>query len=129
MYAGSITAFYAQIEVAREQARSTKLDWVHLPWVSLLEQRERDQEDKNKKMSFPVIKLAEDDDEEAVKAANRLIGILNTTEDVIIFKVAMNRLWQLIRPAFYPGEQYNPIRLEQLLAEAAADAVAEAAKS
>lgn len=104
-YGNQIMVFYACIEVRRHDMKATKLEWVDFPWKVLLEQRER--------TPFPLVSRTCEQSLEA----NRLIEILNTTEDVLVFKIAMNTLIRLVQGEravlLYPGNAYHPDLLEE----------------
>lgn len=107
-YGGQITAFFSPIGVRRHHAQATELDPVHLPWVALREQREL--------TPFPKVRVDPAHRYEESQEANRLIEILNTTEDVLVFKIALNKLLHLVQGKFfYPGEEYRPELLDEAI--------------
>lgn len=107
-YGDQIAIFFSSIEVRRYHAQATKLDPVHLPWKALLEQREL--------APFPGVRADLSRKDEAAREANRLIEFLNTTEDVLVFKIALNKLLHLVQGKFfYPGEEYRPELLDEAI--------------
>jgi len=104
-YGGQITAFFSSIGVRRYHAQDTKLEPVHLPWPALLGQREL--------TPFPKVRIDPVHRHEASQEANQLIDLLNTTEDILVFKIALNKLLHLVQgKVFYPGEEYRPELLD-----------------
>ncbi len=112
MYGNPIEVFYAEISLARHRAGSTMLERRDIPWSALERQRLA--------TPFPLVTPDRGDEVRAV-AANELIGLLNATEDVLVFKVAMNALLKLMQGSsyqpMYPGQPYTPENLAILLAQ------------
>lgn len=111
-YGNPIEAFYGDIAVVRDRAGSTPLDRKDLPWSALVEAR--------RKRPFPTVE-EEPHDWTRCREANQVIGLLNTTEDVIVFKIAMNTLISMMKREhsyvpIYPGERFSPMEVSALLA-------------
>lgn len=114
-YGGPITGFYGRIEINRYEKGATKLHLTNLPWAALIEERAKN--------PFPDVRVdPHGSDYENEKRANELIELLNATDDIMVFKIAMNALIRLAQgeraAPLYPGKVYNPDLLADLLEEA-----------
>lgn len=111
-YGGPITGFYGRIEINRYEKGATKLHLTNLPWAALIEERAKN--------PFPDVRVdPHGSDYENEKRANELIELLNATDDIMVFKIAMNTLFRLVQgeraAPLYPGEQYRPDLLEEAI--------------
>jgi hypothetical protein len=114
LYGGAIEVFFAEIHNQFRGAAPIGLDDSRtLSLKRIMDQRE--------KTPFPDVPRGGGDDTRAAEA-NRLIHILNHTENIKVFRIAVNAILFVIqgkvsyRPCF-EGEAYAPNRLMKALEE------------
>jgi hypothetical protein len=93
-----------------------------ISWKWILERREA--------ASFPEVSDYSGGRDDRTSEANRLIRILNNTDDVVVFRIAINALLFVIqgkisyRP-YFDGKEYPPDRLEAALEDVEESALAQ----
>lgn len=113
-YGGILAAFFAEIHNAARSSAATGLDDPgSISLKRIIEQRER--------TPFPMAADTEGHrNQDRLAEANRLIRVLNETEDIVVFRIAVNALLLLIqkrtgyRP-YFDGREYSPDLLQSAL--------------
>lgn len=112
-YGGEIETFFSKVSLLRLKTLPLVLPHHELPWKYIDEVKRTN--------GFPSAKATSLENEGKAAEANEIIAILNSTEDFLVFKIAMNKLLALVRGRtagpFYRGEDYTPEKLSQALAE------------
>lgn len=116
LYGGQIEAFFSGAELRRYTifSSSPPIPRTDIPWKYLVEERED--------RKFPLLSNSDSLDNEACTRINKVIIILNTTDDFLVFKISVNLLLKELQGdayrALYPGEQYAPENLESAILQA-----------
>lgn len=123
IYGGVIANFFSAIfNNHRSEAMTDLDDPKRLSWRWILEQREL--------ASFPGISDHPESQNDRVHEVRRLIRILNGTEDVVVFRIAINALLLVIQGKvgyhpYFDGKEYPPDRLDAALEDVEETALAQ----
>jgi hypothetical protein len=123
LYGGTITAFYAGIIVNkhRKSSRNGVSRFSQQP-VAIADILWDDIKPYVRFHQLPPVEITNNSEFDTKIA--RIVEILNTCDDFLVFRIAMNTLCALIRPheklIIYSGEYYHPDKLEQALSDSRA---------
>lgn len=113
VYGGVVANFFCDIFNKHRSGGIEDLDDSRkLSWKWILERREA--------APFPEISDCSGGSDDRIREAKQLIHILNNTEDVVVFRIAINALLLVIQGKvgyhpYFDGKEYPPDRLEAAL--------------
>lgn len=116
LYGGQIEAFFSGAELRRYAifSNSAPISRTDIPWKYFVIERES--------RKFPLLNDSHSHGKEVCARINKVINILNTTDDFLVFKIGVNLLLKELQGdayhALYIGEQYAPENLDSAVLQA-----------